>query len=247
MATSLLFLALLPGIIIIIYIFRKDKVEHEPWPLIWKLVAFGALSCLPAMFLETFMTAVGPGYAEGTIGYAVYEAFCVAALCEETCKYSLMRLGSWKNRNFDYRFDGIVYGVATAVGFALLENVMYVMQGGISTALVRGVLAVPLHSFCGVFMGIEYGAAKKYSVEGRHAKAKSAHLKALIIPMIIHGIYDCLAFMGNMGTTSLLLAFVVFMYIIAVKYVNKYEAEDWKAGFYTGPLSDLPLDGKNQR
>lgn len=67
------------------------------------------------------------------------QPFLVAGLCEELCKFLLLRLGSWKNRNFDYRFDGIVYGVAVAVGFALLENVMYVAQGGLETALMRGV------------------------------------------------------------------------------------------------------------
>lgn len=242
-----MFLALLPGILIIIYIFRKDRVEHEPWSLIWKLVIFGAVSCIPAVFMESAMEGLNPGYANGTIGYAFYEAFAVAALCEELCKYGLLRIGSWRNINFDYRFDGIVYGVAVAVGFALLENILYVMDGGLYTALMRGVLAVPLHAFCGVFMGIFYGAAKKLSIEGRHGTAAAAHIGALAIPMLIHGIYDTLAFINNGGATIGLLAFVVFMYIMAVRYINKYADEDWRAGFYTRPLSDLPLDGKKQR
>ena len=232
METNLLFLALLPGILIIIFIFRKDKVEHEPWPLIFKLVLFGAISCVPAIFAEQFMTAIGPSNDTNPIAFAVYEAFLVAALCEEVCKFLLLRLGSWRNKNFDYRFDGIVYGVAVAVGFALLENVMYVMEGGLYVALMRGVLAVPLHAFCGVFMGVFYGAAKRYSIEGKHSQAVKATLLALIVPMIIHGIYDSLAFMGEYGTTIILLAFVLFMYIVAVKVVNKYSREDWSAAFY---------------
>lgn len=247
MSTSLLFLALLPGILIIIYIFRKDRVEHEPWNLIFRLVGLGAFSCIPAMFLETLMEGIGPGFSEGTLAYAVYEAFMVAALCEEICKYALLRFGSWKNPNFDFRFDGIVYGVSVAVGFALLENILYVMQGGFYTALMRGVLAVPLHSFCGVFMGISYGAAKKHSIERRHIRAASAKFRAIAVPFMIHGIYDTLAFMQNGTATVMLLAFVALMYIVAVKYVNKYSREDWHAGFYTKHLSDMPLDDKNQR
>lgn len=237
METNLLFLALLPGILIIIFIFRKDKVEHEPWPLIFKLVLFGAISCVPAIFAEQFMTAIGPSNDTNPIAFAVYEAFLVAALCEEVCKFLLLRLGSWRNKNFDYRFDGIVYGVAVAVGFALLENVMYVMEGGLYVALMRGVLAVPLHAFCGVFMGVFYGAAKRYSIEGKHSQSVKATLLALIVPMIIHGIYDSLAFMGEYGTTIILLAFVLFMYIVAVKVVNKYSREDWSAAFYRQNLS----------
>ncbi|MDO4869525.1 MAG: PrsW family glutamic-type intramembrane protease [Bacillota bacterium] len=239
MSNELLFLALVPGIIIIIFIFRKDKVEHEPVSLIIKLLALGALSCVPAVFMENFMTMLSPGFAPRSLPYAVYEAFAVAALCEELCKYILLRLGSWRNRNFNYRFDGIVYGVCVAVGFALLENVLYVMQGGIETALMRGVLAVPLHAFCGVFMGIYYGAAKKESLSGNMAASSAYTFKALIIPMLIHGFYDCMAFLENTAASIVLLAFVAFMYYIAVKRVNQYSRDDVTAAFYhgSGPLN----------
>ena len=239
MERELLFLALLPGIIIIIYIFTKDKVEHEPWSLIFKLLIFGAISCIPAMFLEMFISVNMPDLPADSLAFAVSNAFIVAALCEETCKYVLLRLGSWRNKHFDYRFDGIVYGVSVAVGFALLENVLYVMDGGLEVALMRGVMAVPLHAFCGVFMGIYYGAAKRYSIEGQHSKAHQETLKALLIPILIHGIYDSLAFMGTYAASILLLAFVIFMYIVAAKRVNQYSKEDWSAGFYVSKLSDL--------
>ena len=233
MEVNLLFLALIPGIVIIIFIFRKDKVEHEPWSLIFKLLVLGAFSCVPAMFMEMFMGNFMPaGAVPGTVSYAVFNAFAVAALCEELCKFILLRIGSWRNPNYNYRFDGIVYGVAVAVGFALLENVLYVMEGGLYVALMRGVMAVPLHAFCGVFMGVHYGAAKRYSVEGNQSQTTLHTILALISPMLIHGIYDSLAFMGEYGTTFILLAFVLLMYIVAVKCVNKYSNEDWHAGFY---------------
>ena len=228
----LLFLALIPGIIIIIFIFRKDKVEHEPWGLIFKLLLFGAISCVPAMFLELGISAYGPHFAAGTIQYAVFEAFCIAALCEEVCKFVLLKLGSWRNRDFDYRFDGIVYGVAVAVGFALLENVLYVMNGGIEVAVMRGILAVPLHAFCGVFMGVYYGAAKKAEIDGNRSLCSANTFKAIAIPIMIHGIYDSLAFMGSSVTSIILLVFVGFMYIAAIKKVNQFSRDDWKSAFY---------------
>lgn len=233
MEMNLLFLALIPGILIIIFIFRKDKVESEPTSLIIKLLILGAVSCIPAIFAETFMSGFKPAeFIEGSVGNALFNAFLVAALCEEVCKFVLLWLGSWKNRSFNYRFDGIVYGVCVAVGFALLENVMYVLNGGLYVALMRGVLAVPLHAFCGVYMGIHYGAAKRYSIEGQHGKAWGSVFLALFAPFLIHGIYDSLAFMGEYGTTFILLAFVLLMYIVAIKVVNKYSREDWHAGFY---------------
>ena len=245
MEMYLLFLALIPGILIIIYIFRKDKVESEPLSLIVRLLILGAVSCIPAIFAETFMgSLIPPGLTEGSVGYAVFNAFLVAALCEEVCKFVLLWLGSWRNKNYNYRFDGIVYGVSVAVGFALLENVMYVLQGGLYVALMRGILAVPLHAFCGVFMGVHYGAAKRYSIEGQHGKAMVSIFFALLTPFIIHGVYDSLAFMGEYGTTFILLAFVLFMYITAIKVVNKYSREDWHAGFYLQQQATLNVYDK---
>lgn len=225
-----IFLALLPGILIIIFIYRKDRVEKEPWGLIIKLMALGALSCVPASFMESMIESATPSYQQGTIEYALTMAFLIAALCEEICKFLFLRFGSWRNPNFGYRFDGIVYGVAVALGFALLENVMYVMMGGVQVALMRGVLAVPLHAFCGVFMGIFFGAAKKAQIDGRSSLKYS--LLALIVPMIIHGIYDTLAFMGTSWATIALLAFVVLMYIVSIRYINDYSRDDAASAFY---------------
>lgn len=227
---GLIFLALLPGILIIIYIYRMDKVEKEPWGLILKLMILGALSCVPASFMENFIEGMLPSYPPGTIQYAFTMAFIVAALCEEICKYFFLRFGSWRNPNFGYRFDGIVYGVAVAIGFAVLENVMYVMMGGLEVALMRGVMAVPLHAFCGLFMGVFYGAAKRAQIEGGSSFAYSA--LALIVPIIIHGIYDTLAFMGSSTATIILLAFVLAMYIVSARCVKDYSRDDASSAFY---------------
>lgn len=237
MSDGLMTLALLPGILIIIFIFRKDKIEREPVSLIVKLVLFGVLSCIPAIFLELFISELGPVYAEGTLTYALYEAFVIAALCEEICKYVFLRLGSWRHKAFDYRFDGIVYGVSVAVGFALLENILYVMEGGFYTALMRAFLAVPLHAFCGLFMGVAYGAAKRDSIEGNRAKQRKATFMALFVPIMIHGIYDTLVFLNGVAPFILLLVFVAFLYVIAIKYVNKYSREDWSGNLYRSTLS----------
>ena len=226
----LLFLALLPVILILIYIYKKDKVEKEPWGLIIKLLVFGAISCIPASFMESFVDHMGPQFPEGSLGYAVTMAFLSAALCEEICKFGFLWLGSWRHPEFGYRFDGIVYGVATALGFAALENVLYVFQFGFETAIIRAVMAVPLHAFCGLFMGIFYGAAKKASIDGK--SSLKYFVLALIVPMMIHGIYDTLAFMADPTASIILFAFVIAMYIVSIIWVRRFSRDDWKSGFY---------------
>ena len=231
MSSQLMMLAIVPGLLIILYVYRKDKVEKEPRRLIVKLLIFGALSCIPAVIAEMYVDDHFISY-DSQLSWALSNAFICAALCEELSKFALLYLGSWRNRHFDYRFDGIVYGVSVAVGFALLENILYVADGGLETALVRAVLAVPLHAFCGVFMGIFYGAMMKHHIDGNTGGKMKCLVGALLVPIMIHGIYDTFAFMGDGISTILLLAFVALMYIVAIRYVNKFSREDWNAGFY---------------
>lgn len=229
---SLVSLAMLPGILIILYIFRKDKVEREPVNLIVKMVVLGALSCVPAAFLEGWIENYLPQYPEGSLGYAMTISFLSAGLIEELCKFAFLRIGIWKNREFDYRFDGVVYGVSVAAGFAMLENIMYVLDGGISVAVTRAFLSVPLHAFCGAFMGAFFGMAKKHYVAGNRGDAAGCQLCAVIIPIVIHGIYDTFAFLNRDYASMCLLAFTALLYIIGITVINRLAKDDWKMSIY---------------
>lgn len=229
---NLMALAIIPGLLLIIYVYKKDKVEKEPVNLIIRIILYGIISCICAGYLEMLESSVLPQYEKGTIEYALTTSFLCAALVEEIVKYLAMRLGSWKYPGFNYRFDGIVYGVSAGVGFAIYENIMYVASYGFATAVVRAFTAVPLHAFCGVFMGVFYAYSKKASILGQSTIGYT--LLALIVPMIIHGIYDTCAFMGDKGTVPFMI-FVVLLYIAAIGTIRKMSREDYRAGFYPGP------------
>ena len=235
MINTLTALAVIPGILIIIYVYRKDKVEKEPVGLIVRLLALGAVSCIVAGFAESFASAFLPSFPAGTLEYALVNSFALAAFWEELLKYLALRIGSWRSPHFNYRFDGVVYGVSSAVGFAIVENIMYVYEYGYQTALVRAFTAVPLHAFCGVAMGVFYAMAKKESIQGR-SSGFGYTLLALIVPMMIHGVYDTMAFMRTEASTIGLLAFIVIMYIIAIVTIRKLSKADYTAGFY--PTAD---------
>lgn len=232
MDNNLMAIAIIPGLLILAYVYGKDKVEKEPISMIMKIVFMGAASCLVAGFAEGALQSVLPQYERGTIQFALQTSFCLAALCEETVKYLALRIGSWKSPHFNYRFDGIVYGVSSAVGFAVFENIQYVAMYGIATAISRAFLAVPLHAFCGVFMGVFYSYSKRAAIIGERGVSAACTLLALIVPMIIHGVYDTCAFMGTQAFTAILLGFVVLLYIAAISTIKKMSAEDREAGFY---------------
>ena len=229
--SNLMALAIVPGLLIIIYVYRKDKVEKEPIRMIIRLILFGVLSCFAAGFLESLESAFLPQYEQGTLEYALLTAFAMAALVEEIVKYLATRLGSWRYPGFNYRFDGIVYAVSAAVGFAVYENITYVAMYGLETAIVRAFTAVPLHAFCGVFMGVFYSYEKKSAILGEKGKRLLFKLLALIVPMLIHGTYDTFAFLGEPGTIPLLV-FVVILYIAAITTIRKLSKADYRSGFY---------------
>ena len=241
-------LAIIPGLLMIAFLYSKDKVEKEPAGLMLLVFILGVLSTIPAIFMEEFMSSIVPQFTPGGLPYAVTESFLVAALCEELVKYAAMRIPTWNSRNFNYRFDGLVYGVCSAVGFAVLENVLYVTQGGLSTAIIRAFTSIPLHSFCGMFMGLFYAYAKKASVIGKKSLCTKCKLLALGVPMLIHGTYDTLCFVRqSMFVLILFYAFVVFLYILSIKTINKMSREDHIAGFYQDPVATGYTNGNMMR
>ena len=231
MDSNLMALAIIPGLLIIIYVYKKDKVEKEPIGLIIKIIIFGIISCIAAGILEELESQFLPQYPQGSVEYALTTSFCMAAFVEEIVKFLAMKIGSWKYQGFNYRFDGIVYGVSAAVGFAVYENIMYVASYGLQTAIVRAFTAIPLHAFCGVFMGVLYSYSKKASILGKGGASAGYTLLALIVPMLIHGTYDTFAFLGEQGTIPLLI-FVVILYIAAITTIKKMSAADYRSGFY---------------
>ena len=118
MIDPLMFIALLPAVVLVVYICRKDRTDKEPPALLAKLLGFGALSCLPAIVVELILSAVIEQLHVRNVylGYFL-EAFVVAGLTEETCKFLFLRT-TWRNPAFDYQFDAIVYAVMVALGFA---------------------------------------------------------------------------------------------------------------------------------
>jgi len=160
MFNNLLFISLAPILIIAFYIYSRDKYEKEPLSFLLKALLAGIIIVIPVVLIERLLT-ISSENMEGMTN-AAYTAFIVAGLTEEGMKYLAFYLFFWKNRNFNERFDGIVYAVYIALGFAGIENLLYVFSGGYSVGLVRALTAVPAHALFGIAMGYYFGMAKFY-------------------------------------------------------------------------------------
>ena len=157
-------LAVLPSLLLMIYIYSKDHIEKEPIRMILLLLFGGAFSAFPAISMETMGTNIQDNIMlRGTTPYNLISSFIVVALSEELVKFIFLYCISWRSYHFNCMFDAVVYSVCVSLGFATLENIGYVMMNGLGTAILRAVTAVPGHTMFAIFMGINYGKAKVYA------------------------------------------------------------------------------------
>lgn len=173
-------LAVLPALLLLRYFYRQDTLRPEPKGLIGKAVLLGMAVTIPAGIIEAFISPITSGMPQ--LLSAAVTGFIIAAGVEETSKYLLVRRSFVNREEFDETTDGIVYTIAASMGFALLENILYSYQAPISTALVRGVTAVPLHAVASGVMGYYIGAAK--------FDESISSGKGLLYAILIHGAYD---------------------------------------------------------
>ncbi len=207
-------LAIAPVLIITIYIYVRDKFNREPFWLLTLSLAGGMFSVVPVLITGMFSGFPLP-YLNG-IQRSVYEAFFQAGFVEEMFKYLVVLLLVWRSRHFDERFDGIVYAVFVSMGFALVENIMYVFDGGIGTGLIRIVTAVPAHAIFGISMGYYLGMAKF------NPWRRSSYLAlAFVVPWLLHGFYDFVIMAGYDWLLLVFVIYLIFMYIYGFRKIRE--------------------------
>lgn len=217
-STMVLFMALLPAVVLFGFIYLKDRRKPEPAGQLGKAFLFGVLSTLP-VFVYGFIVPTLPE-SFGVLN-ALYDAFVCAAIPEEISKLFFLWLVLRRNRHFDEKFDGIVYGACVALGFAAFENVLYLFNNldqVVSVAIIRAVLSVPMHFLCGVIMGYYFSLAKFYP----YLRKRNMAL-ALIVPIAIHGLFDMILMLGNY------IAFIDILLFVAVGILSYYA---WKRALH---------------
>ena len=226
MIEILIWAAVIPSIILIILVLKQDKIESEPIGLLIKLFFFGALTTLPAGLLETWGEMGIMAITRDKDMQTLLMFLICVPLVEEGLKYIALAT-TWKHEAFNFTFDGIVYAVIVSLGFATLENILYVMNYmSLQVALVRGILSVPLHCTCGVFMGYFYGMARNHNAHGEHSRSVLERLLALIVPLFIHGLYDFALSVDSNAISLAGLGFTVIIFILSFMQVRWSSKQD---------------------
>lgn len=219
--------AIIPAVFLMIKVYRSDKLERESPYMIWHLVRAGILSALLALVEERVLSAILDLFIPyDSPMYNIILYFGIVAFAEESSKYILMKKKTWKSWEFNCQYDGVVYAVFVSLGFALWENISYVMMYGFGTALVRALTAIPGHACFGVFMGIFYGIARKLAYRGNNSGATIMNVFAVLIPALLHGTYDYIATMATTEGTVYFVIFVIAMFIISYILVGRSAKDD---------------------
>lgn len=222
---------LLPAILLVLYVRYRDRQQPEPWGKIVKGILFGILSIFVSMLISQiwnplpFIMGIGWLY-EVPIVRGILTSFYNAAIPEETAKLFMLWLLLRNNKEFNQNIDGIVYAVCIAMGFAGLENLMYIFgeeeEPWQAIAIVRSLFAVPGHYIFGVLMGFFYSI-----VHFRPNKFGKYKNMIWLAPVVTHGIYDSICFWGEENYLFGLLIYIpliwfcVKMHKFCFKRINK--------------------------
>jgi len=211
MVAANLALALAPSLVLLWWAVRRDSVRKESPRLIVLTFVSGLLAVVPALAIGLVIDPFG-GFVRG-VGRTLIQAFIGAALVEEGVKYALLAGLVRRQRQFAQAEDGVVYGMAASLGFAFLENVIYV-TGPPAVLLLRGVTAVPLHAGCGALVG--------YTVGRAHFDDRRRPALGLLAAVGVHGTYDALVFADgwvsylSLAVVALLVGLVPHLFRLAI-------------------------------
>ena len=250
--------ALLPALLLCRYVYLKDKKEKEPIGMLVILFVVGAVAFIPAFFaqngmitlvrqiLSPYISFSAKGMAEyvspvAEVMHGVLDAFAGTALIEEGFKWLALFLLTRRSKAFNCLFDGIIYSVFIAIGFATSENVYYALIGGWDTLFMRAISSLPGHIFFGVTMGYCYTMwhscylakkAERYFELNEQITPKKRFSSgewftlSLILPIFIHGLYS---FTGHYETSAMTAIFYILigaLYVLSFSSIRRLSAAD---------------------
>lgn len=187
-------IAAAPGIAICLIIFYRDIYNKEPKLNLIVSFILGGISILPAAELEKYFAGK---VVDGSLAGVAIFAFLVVGLSEELCKFFFLRSYSYRQKSFDEPLDGIVYSLMVSMGFATVENILYVTRYaelgmGYQVAFQRMFLSVPAHATFGIIMGYFVGKAKFDS-----ARSLWLMIVGVGAAVFFHGLYDFFLFINQ--------------------------------------------------
>ncbi|MEK3977788.1 glutamic-type intramembrane protease PrsW [Psychrobacillus sp. FSL K6-2836] len=206
----LLSVAIAPALALLSYFYLRKEISAEPSRLLLHTFIYGAILTFPILFIQHV-------FQEEQIFSSsfIHQAIVTSAL-EEFFKWLVLIVAIYKHVEFDDPYDGILYGASVALGFATVENILYLLNFGMEEAFIRAILPVSSHALFGVLMGYYIGRAKFTTI----TKSRYEIVYALIAPLTLHTIYNSI--LGITGLELLLMVpFMLFLWLFSLSKVKK--------------------------
>lgn len=205
-------LASAPVIMLLFFVYAKDKYEKEPNLMLFTAVFYG-------MIMTAFVIAADI-FIENNISTKskLFSVFILSAGTEETIKLIFIYFLMHKNPNLNEPFDGIFYSAYICLGFAWIENIIYVMSpdlGGMETAFARSIFSVPGHFLFSVFMGY-YFACFSYEKRG-----VGFLLYSFFSAYILHALYNLIIIYTQKYYIFIIYAYMFFLWKAALNKIRK--------------------------
>jgi RsiW-degrading membrane proteinase PrsW (M82 family) len=220
MTPELLVLAVAPSLAIFIIFYLRDKYDREPWRYLLATFLLGAVMVVPAGFIESVLFSWWgiDIFSPTNLLVQLLAMVFIVGIVEEGCKFLVVRGYAWGKQAFNEPYDGIMYTLMASLGFATIENILYVWQWGILVAWLRAFLSVPMHALTAVIMGYYIGKAK-------YENKPALSYTGLWIAILLHGTFNW--FVGSQNVWLLAAAPVMIVYIwwVGIR-ASKMHAED---------------------
>ncbi len=209
-----LILALTPIIICLFWIYLKDKYQKEPIKVLLKYFVFGIICGSLAFYIEEILLRVNIFIGHN---YDIYVSYVVSGLVEEGIKFIILFILLTYEKEFDERIDAIIYSVFLSLGFAFVENFIYIIYEEkhlvYQVSILRTFISIPAHISFSITMGY-------YLSKFRFERKREYIVLAFLLPVILHGTFN---FILTLNKNYSLVVFIVFIAFLLKTNFDKLE------------------------
>ncbi len=205
----LLTVAIAPSLALFSYFYLRDDFAEEPSKLLFQCFIYGAVLTFPILFIQYVFDV------EGVFSKVFAQKVFFPSIIEEFFKWLVLIIAVYRHIDFEDPYDGILYGASVSLGFATVENILYLLEFGMQTAFLRAFLPVSSHALFGVVMGFYMGRAK-FSRNNRLRWL----IMALVGSTILHLAYNGILYLNTSWSYGVI-PFMMFLWWFGLRKVKQ--------------------------
>ena len=198
----------------------KDKYDKEPIRVLSKFFILGILVSTLAIYAEEIL--IKTNIFTGKINI-FYMSFIVAGVVEEGLKELVLIPNLLKEKSFNERLDGIIYSVFLSLGFATIENIIYILfedqTSAFEVGVIRSIISVPAHMMFAVIMGYYIS---KYRFTSSKAKKRKYLTLSIVLPILLHGVFDFILMIQYRWSIIVFIVYIVYLWKSSLDKLDEY-------------------------